>query len=56
MALEQKHEMLTLQEKLLIVKFVDKGSSYQSVAARFKIRREVYFVKCVEGARTCVSV
>ena len=37
MASKQKHVVLTLQEKLQIVKLVDKGSSYESVAARFNV-------------------
>ena len=37
MASKRKHVVLTLQEKLQIVKLVDKGSSYESVAACFNI-------------------
>jgi len=37
MALKRKCLVLTLQEKLEIVNLVDKGSSYESIAARFNI-------------------
>jgi len=39
MASKRKHVVLTLKEKLEIVKLVDRGSAYESVAARFNIRK-----------------